>query len=186
LQCGGCGGDTWSFFNADSPNIVELFDSSRIELLWHPAISINSRRDPIKLNEDLLSGKEELDVLCIEGSVLRGPRGTGKFDEIYGKPKKDLVAGIAKRARYILAIGTCASFGGIGANTEIEATGLQFLKWEKGGFLGADYKSGRGLPVINLPGCPCHCDIVVGTLTALTKGTDIEFSELIHLWNGTA
>jgi NiFe hydrogenase small subunit HydA len=177
LQCGGCGGDTWSFFNADSPNVVELFDSFHIELLWHPTISINSRRDPIKLNQDLLSGEQDLDVLCIEGSILRGPGGTGKFDEVYGKPKKDLVAALAQKARYILALGTCASFGGIGANTEIEATGLQFLKWEKGGFLGADFLSGSGLPVINLPGCPCHCDVVVGTLTALVSGTVIELSE---------
>ena len=90
LQCGGCGGDTWSFFNAESPNIVELFDSFHIELLWHPTISIDSRRDPIKLNQDLISGEQELDVLCIEGSILRGPGGTGRFDEVYGKDFKML------------------------------------------------------------------------------------------------
>jgi Ni,Fe-hydrogenase I small subunit len=177
LQCGGCGGDTWSFFNAESPNIVELLNFFDIELLWHPSLSVNRLKNQQAINEGLLAGEMPLDILCIEGSILRGPGGTGMYDEIFGKPKKDLVASLAKRARYILAVGTCASFGGIGVNTEIEATGLQFIKGEKGGFLGEDFKSGDGLPVINLPGCPCHCDILVGTLAALVAGTPIEFGE---------
>jgi len=177
LQCGGCGGDTWSFFNGESPNVVELFSSLDIELLWHPSLSSNREKDQKKIDEDLMSGSLNIDVLCIEGSVLRGPGGTGMYDRIRGKPKKDFVAFLAKRAQYILAIGTCASYGGIGANTEIEATGLQFLRWEKGGFLGKDFRSGSGLPVVNLPGCPCHCDIISGTLTALASGTQLELGE---------
>lgn len=177
LQCGGCGGDTWSFFNGESPNVVELFSSLDIEVLWHPSLSSNCKNDQKKIDEDLMSGSLNIDVLCIEGSVLRGPGGTGMYDRIKGKPKKDFVAFLAKRAQYILAIGTCASYGGIGANTEIEATGLQFLRSEKGGFLGKDFRSGSGLPVVNLPGCPCHCDIISGTLTALVSGTHLELGE---------
>jgi NiFe hydrogenase small subunit HydA len=177
IQCGGCGGDTWSFFNAESPNVTELFSSLDVELLWHPSISILSPNNLKTINEDLLSGARELDVLCVEGSILRGPRGTGRYDEIFGKPKKDLVASLANRARYILAIGTCASYGGIGANTEIEATGMQFLREEKGGFLGEEFTSASGMPVINLPGCPCHCDVVVGTLIAIGSGAQLELDE---------
>ena len=177
LQCGGCGGDTWSLFNAESPNIVELFNFFDIELLWHPSLSVNRLNNQQEINEGLLSGEMPLDILCIEGSILRGPGGTGMFDEIFGKPKKDLVASLAERARYILAVGTCASFGGIGVNTEIEATGLQFINAEEGGFLGQEFKSASGLPVINLPGCPCHCDILVGTLAALISEAPLEFGE---------
>ena len=177
LQCGGCGGDTWSLFNAESPNVVELFNALDINLLWHPSISIGDRFEQLELNEAIISGQRQLDVLCIEGSILRGPGGTGRFDESHGKPKKDLVAALAKRAKYILAIGTCASYGGIGTNTETEATGLQFTNWEEGGFLGKDFMTGSGLPVINLPGCPCHCDVVTGTLSALISGIPIELSE---------
>jgi NiFe hydrogenase small subunit HydA len=177
IQCGGCGGDTWSFFNAESPNVIELFSSLDVELLWHPSISIRSPNNLKTINEDLLSGARELDVLCVEGSILRGPGGTGRYDEIFGKPKKDLVASLANRARYILAIGTCASYGGIGANTEIEATGMQFLREEKGGFLGEEFTSASGMPVINLPGCPCHCDVVVGTLIAIDSGAQLELDE---------
>jgi len=177
IQCGGCGGDTWSFFNAESPNVTELFSSLDVELLWHPSISMRSPDNLKTINEDLQSGARELDVLCVEGSILRGPGGTGRYDEIFGKPKKDLVASLANRARYILAIGTCASYGGIGANTEIEATGLQFLREEKGGFLGDEFTSASGMPVINLPGCPCHCGVVVGTLIAIGSGARLELDE---------
>ncbi|MGW8300701.1 MAG: NADH-quinone oxidoreductase subunit B family protein [Desulfobacterales bacterium] len=177
IQCGGCGGDTWSFFNAESPNVTELFSSLDVELLWHPSISIRSPNNLKTINEDLQSGARELDVLCVEGSILRGPGGTGRYDEIFGKPKKDLVASLANRARYILAIGTCASYGGIGANTEIEATGLQFLREEKGGFLGDEFTSASGMPVINLPGCPCHCGVVVGTLIAIGSGARLQLDE---------
>ena len=177
IQCGACGGDTWSLFNAESPSVTELFSSLDIELLWHPSISNNSPNTLKTINEDLMSGAQELDVLCVEGSILRGPGGTGRYDEMLGKPKKDLVASLANRARYILAIGTCASYGGIGANTETEATGMQFLREGKGGFLGEEFTTGSGMPVINLPGCPCHCDIVVGTLVAIDSGAQLELDE---------
>ncbi|MDM8550758.1 NADH:ubiquinone oxidoreductase [Desulfobacterales bacterium HSG2] len=177
LQCGGCNGDTWSLFNAESPDIAEFFDLLDIELLWHPAISDKSLEEQEKLNECLLSGDQRLDILCVEGSVIRGPGGTGIYDEAYGKPKKDLVAALAKRAKYIIAAGTCASFGGVGAYGETEATGLQFLKWEKGGFLGKDFKSESGYPVINLPGCPCHCDVITGTLSLLVSEMPLELGE---------
>jgi len=177
LQCGGCGGDTWSLFNAESPDVVELFDLLDIELLWHPSISPKGPKDQEALNERLITGEQALDILCIEGFILRGPSGTGLYDEAFGKPKKDLVASLAKQARYVLAVGTCASFGGFGADTEVEGTGMQFHKWEKGGFMGETFRSKSGLPVINLPGCPCHCDILAGTLSALLSGAPLELSE---------
>jgi Ni,Fe-hydrogenase I small subunit len=177
MQCGGCGGDTWSMFNMDSPNITDLFYSLDIEILWHPTISNQSAKEHMQLLDELISGKQHLDFLCIEGAIIRGPRGTGLYDTAYQKPKKDLVAALARQANYVLAIGTCASFGGFGTNGEIEATGMQFLKGEKGGFLGEAFTSKSGKPVINLPGCPCHYDIVGGTLTLLTSGESMPLTE---------
>ena len=95
LQCGGCGGDTWSMFNTESPNIGELFKSLDIEILWHPTISVKSGADQRQLVSNVLSGRQQLDFLCIEGAVIRGPRGTGLYDLVNGKPKKDLVAALA-------------------------------------------------------------------------------------------
>ncbi|MFZ5569625.1 MAG: NADH:ubiquinone oxidoreductase [Thermodesulfobacteriota bacterium] len=173
IQCGGCGGDTWSLFNAETPDVIELFRLLNIDVLWHPSISAKSVRQQEHMIERLIAEEEKLDILCVEGSIIRGPGGTGMYDEAYGAPKKNLVASLAKKANHVLAIGTCASFGGIGADGEIEATGMQFHKWEKGGFLGEEFRSSSGMPVINLPGCPCHCDIICGTLAALVTGQEL-------------
>ncbi len=171
LQCGGCGGDTWSLFNAVSPSVVDFFEAHDINLLWHPSLSRKSPEEHQETIQRLTEGKERLDILCVEGSIIRGPGGTGMYDDFLGTPKKDLVGALATQARYTVAVGTCSSFGGIGADGEIEATGLQYHKYELGGFLGEDFVSATGSPVINIPGCPCHCDVIIGTLSAIAQGT---------------
>lgn len=177
LQCGGCGGDTWSLFNGDSPNIADMFEQLDIEVLWHPSLSVLSPAAQKQLVADLASGRRPLHFLCLEGSVIRGPRGTGLYDLFFGKPKKNMVAALARQATYVIAVGTCASFGGFGVGTEIEATGVQFLQWEKGGLMEASFITGSGLPVINLPGCPCHNEVLQGTLSILASGASLPLNE---------
>lgn len=178
IQCGGCGGDTWSLFNVEAPSVAELFTSMGINLLWHPSISNTNAAAIEELIRNLLTGRQTLDFLCIEGSIIRGPRGTGLYDTAFSKPKKDMVAALARKSQFVIAVGTCASYGGFGAGGEIEATGMQFLQWEKGGFLGEAFRSQSGTPVINLPGCPCHYDIVAGTLSTLVSENPLMLSEL--------
>lgn len=155
----------------------ELFDYLGIEVLWHPSISSGSQNERDELIGRIEKGETGLDILCIEGSVICGPSGTGMFDTVSGRPKKEIVSILAEKARYVVAVGTCAAFGGIGGDLVVEATGAQFNKWEKGGFLGKDFSSGSGYPVINLPGCPCHPDVVAGTLSGIAEGGSIELGE---------
>ncbi len=177
LQGSSCGGDSMSFLSANSPDLVQLFQLLDITPLWHPSLSNESASYHRQLIASLLSGEQPLDILCLEGAIVRGPGGSGMYDLFDGKPKKDLVAGLARRAQYVVAVGTCASFGGIGAEGEIEATGAQFIKATEGGFLGKDFRTASGLPVINLPGCPCHGEIVSGTLAALCSGVPLHLNE---------
>lgn len=173
IQGGSCGGDTWSLMNADTPDPVDLCEAFDIDVLWHHALSATSATDLAALNRRILSGSQQLDILCVEGSVINGPDGTGRFDMLPEGPRKTFIYELAQRARIVLAVGTCASFGGIGADSETMAGGLQFNKWEMGGLLGRTFRSAEGYPVINLPGCPCHCDVMVGTLSALAADTVI-------------
>jgi len=177
VQCGGCGGDTMSFLNADAPDLIELFDALGIQLLWHPSLSTLSPAAQGELIESLVQGEASLDILVVEGAIIRGPASTGMFDTRHGHPKKDLVVALAARARHVVAAGTCAAFGGFGTDSEIKAIGLQFLKKELGGLLGKDFRSGSGAPVINLAGCPCHANVMAGTLSALVGGMALELDE---------
>jgi len=168
-----------SLLTADAPELSEFFRLNEIQLLWHPSLSFHTPREQEELLERLVAGEQKLDVLCVEGAVLRGPGGTGMFDVHRGKPKKDLVAALARQAQVVVAVGTCASYGGIGSDNDIGATGLQFTRMKKGGFLGEDFRSKAGLPVLNLAGCPVHPAVVTSTLSAVLQGVELE----LDVWN---
>jgi NiFe hydrogenase small subunit HydA len=177
LQGGGCGGDTFSFLSSEFPNVIELFQMLKIDLLWHPSISNISPRQHEDLLESIFSGKQPLDLLIVEGAVICGPAGTGMYNTKDGRPKKELIHSLATRAQVVMAAGTCASFGGFGSDSAIEATGLQFSKQKRGGFLGKDFKSKSGQPVINLAGCPCHHDVIAGAIMSVVSGIVLDLDE---------
>jgi hydrogenase small subunit len=170
MQNGGCGGDTFSLLNVESPDLAELIDLGGLDILFHPSLSDLTPREHIELVDAMIAGEQELDVLCLEGSVIRGPGGTGMFDTWNGRPKKDIVWELAQRAKYVLAVGTCAAYGGVTAVGETESTGIQFHREKLGGFLGANFRTHAGNPVINLPGCPCHGEALLGTLGHISAG----------------
>ncbi len=177
LQCGGCGGDTMSMLNADSPNIVEAKESLGLNVLHHPSFSPATPARHHELLDGLLAGDIPLDILCVEGAIILGPNGTGMFETFAGHPKKELAARLAGRAGLVLAIGTCSSFGGVTRACAIGAVGLQFAGRTPGGLLGAEFRSRQGQPVINLPGCPVHPQVLIGTISACATGQFLELNE---------
>ncbi len=187
LQGGGCGGDTFSFLSSEYPDVVELFRSLDIELLWHPSLSNISPVDHEHLLHEILAGNQPLDIFIVEGSVICGPAGTGMFHTFNGHPKKERVYHLASQAEVVIAVGTCACYGGFGADDVIEATGLQFAKKIRGGFLGRDFTGRSGQPVINLAGCPCHHDVVAGALMSVAQGVVLELDSYQRPleWYGT-
>jgi hydrogenase small subunit len=122
--------------------------------------------------KDCISGKTQLDILVFEGTLIEGPNGSGTMNNFCERPMKDWVKELSKVASYVVAIGDCATWGGIPAvpPNPSESTGLQFLKKQKGGYLGANYVSKGGLPVINIPGCPAHPDWITQILVAISTG----------------
>ncbi len=130
LQSGGCGGCTLSLLGAEGPDLLETLAGVGIRILWHPSLSEASGRDVLDLLERVAAGEVPLDLLCIEGALLRGPNGTGAFHRVAGTqtPMIEWVRRLAARARHCLAIGTCAAFGGVtaGGPNPTDACGLQF------------------------------------------------------------
>ncbi|WP_051377795.1 HupU protein [Derxia gummosa] len=174
LQSGGCGGCSMSLLCADTPDFAALWPDLGIDLLWHPSLSQETGAELIALLDDILAGRRRLDALCVEGAALRGPNGTGRFHLLAGtgRPMADWLRDLAGVARHVVAVGTCATYGGMSATgaNPTEACGLQYEGSRAGGLLGAGWRSAAGLPVINIAGCPTHPDWVTQTLAMLAAG----------------
>lgn len=115
----------------------------------------------------------ELDpfVLLVEGSVPNESIAakTGGHFCLLGEDEKgnpitfnERLDRLSKKAAALVAVGTCASFGGVvaGRPNPTGATGVI-------GHLGKGWKSALGVPVINVPGCPANAEDLAETLTHL-------------------
>ena len=174
LQSGGCGGCSMSLLNADSADFAAWWPQAGLNLLWHPSLSRASGTELLALLDDCLEGRTPLDILCLEGALLRGPGGSGRFHLLAGTglPMTDWVGRLAGVARHVVAVGTCAAYGGVSATgpNPTEACGLQHENEQPGGLLGAGFTGRGGLPVVNIAGCPTHPGWVTETLMALGAG----------------
>lgn len=172
LKGGACSGNTMSFLNAEQPSVIELVMDFGINMLYHPSIGLEIGEQVKEILNDALSGRVKVDIFVFEGTVIQGPQGTGKMNIFAGRPTMEWVKAMAQVADFVVAVGDCASWGGIIAvpPNPTESTGMQFHKSKKGGFLGPDFISKGGLPVINIPGCPAHPDWMTQILVALATG----------------
>ena len=171
LQSGGCGGCSMSLLCADTSDFRGLLRQIGVNLLWHPALSLESGDESLAIMQDCLSGKVPLHALCLEGAVLRGPEGSGRFHMLAGtqEPMLHWVERLSSVAHHVVAVGSCAAFGGItaGGINPTDACGLQYEGDHPGGVLGAQWRDPSGLPVVNVAGCPTHPGWVLETLAAL-------------------
>ena len=83
LQSGGCGGCSMSLLCADTADFPAMLEAGGIEMLGIPR-SMESGRELITLLADCRAGRRRLDVLCVEGALLRRPNGTGRFHLLAG------------------------------------------------------------------------------------------------------
>ena len=171
LQSAGCGGCTMSLLCAQDPDLFSLLDGAGLEFMWHPSFSLETGEPVRRMLADIAEGRRQLDILCVEGSIVMGPNGTGKYHMLAGTGRSmlDWVRNLAPKALHVVAVGTCATFGGVTSAGEnpADAMGLQFDGSHRGGALDADFVSRSGMPVINVAGCPTHPDWVTETLLLL-------------------
>lgn len=174
LQSAGCGGCTMSLLCAEDPNVFDLLAGAGVRFVWHPALSLETGDEVRGILAAVESGEIALDVLCIEGSIATGPRGTGRYHILSGTgiAMLDWVRRLAPLAQDVVAVGTCATYGGIttaGGNPSA-SVGVQYDGAHPGGALAADFRARSGRPVINIAGCPTHPDWVTETLLLLAEG----------------
>lgn len=180
LQTGACGGDSLAILSAEAPSLEGLLADHGVEMLWHPSLSHRSMRQHDALVEDILAGRQALDILCVEGSIVTAPRGTGLYDGYRGRAKMDLVRDLAGHAGAVVAMGTCAAFGGVHAASPNpgDCIGLQFDKATAGGLFPPEWRSRRGMPVVNVAGCPAHPHAMTQTLAWLASGLPLRLDGL--------
>ena len=174
LQSGGCGGCTLSLLGAQRPDLVSALEIAGVELLWHPSLSEETGAKAQAIILSAARGETPVDLFCLEGSVMTGPDGTGLFHRMAGtgEPMMHVVERIARRAGHVIAVGSCAAYGGITAagGNEVGAVGLAYDGKVAGGLLGPDFRSASGMPVINIAGCPIHPDWFTETMLQIAAG----------------
>ena len=135
LQGGACSGNTMSFLNAEEPSVCDLITDFGINVLWHPSLGMELGEALQRLLRNCISGETPLDILVFEGSVVNAPNGTGEWNRFADRPMKDWLQDLAGVAKFVVAVGDCATWGGIPATAPnpSESEGLQFLKRQPGG-----------------------------------------------------
>ena len=151
LQSGGCGGCSMSLLCAETPDLVAQLRGAGVEFLWHPSLSEQSGAEVKALLADILAGHVRMDALCLEGAVLRGPEGTGRYHVMGGTdlPMMEWVRQLAAVARYVVAVGCCPAYGCMAPAFPITlvACGSQYEGVHPGGALGAVFRAQFGSSV---------------------------------------
>lgn len=154
-----CDGCSMAMLGASEPGLEDVLlgrvpHLPAIELV-HPLIALPSGESYLEPIEQAASGELAPFVLVLEGSSLdRLAGGDGSFSRI-GPPRPGesrstawWLERLAPRAEAVVAIGSCAAWGGVpaAAGSPTDAEGLERA-------LGRDFRSRAGLPVVNVPGC---------------------------------
>ena len=172
----GCDGDTVSITAAEQPSIEDVLFGAIPGLpkvhLHNPVVAFETGSDFMQHFYDAEKGKLDPFVLVVEGSipnekVHKDPAGywaAQGTDAATGQPIKttDWIDRLAPKALAVVGAGTCATYGGIHAMAG-NPTGCMGLA----DYLGWNWKSKAGLPVINVPGCPVQPDNFMETLLYL-------------------
>jgi hydrogenase small subunit len=171
-----CDGDTIAMTGASLPSIEDILLGSipgipRVSL-HNPVLAPESGEDFVRHFHLAAEGKLKNFILVIEGSIPNEnnkPEGfwTGfGVDRETGQPITSCtwIDRLAPKAWAVMAAGTCATYGGIHA-MEGNPTGCMGLA----DYLGWDWKSRAGIPIINVPGCPVLPDNFTETLLNLLR-----------------
>ncbi len=169
-----CDGESVAITAATNPSVEDLLSGvipgSPQVVLHMPMLDFKNGEDFMRAFYD--AENDELDpfVLVIEGSIadqrLAGEGhwtgfGVNEFD---GQPitVNEWIDRLAPKAAAVVAVGTCATYGGVPAmkNNPTGAMGLP-------DYLGWGWTARTGLPIVCVPGCPAQPDNMTATLLEL-------------------
>ncbi|MDD5159153.1 MAG: hydrogenase [Sulfuricurvum sp.] len=151
-----CNGNTHSFLN--DPLLGTLLDE--VEFIHHPILPAQ------KTLKEVVKKIPKSDILIFEGAY------SASFERA-GVPMETLLLALASKTKHIIAMGSCASFGGIfkeGAPEHI--SGILFDKEQESGPLRSMREK-----VITLSGCPAHPKWLSFVIDMIVSGKTIAVDE---------
>jgi hydrogenase small subunit len=177
MSCDGC---TIAVSGATSPGVEGLLTGTIPAMpkliLHHPVLSVEAGEEFVhnfRLAEQGALGAPF--VVIFEGSVADESLAaeTGGYWAALGVevmddgtrrpiPTAEWLKRLAPKAAAVIAIGTCATWGGIPAAAGNPTGSMGVMD-----FLGPEYRSAFGLPVINIPGCSPIGDNFMETVAAI-------------------
>lgn len=166
-----CAGCTVSFAGSLHPPVASII-LDKLSVRYHETIMAASGHQSEAVYHATV--KEGGYILVVEGSI---PTADDRFCMVGGRPFKEILLEAATNAVAIIAVGACATYGGIPAAGPTGAVGVNKIIKNK--------------PIINLSNCPVKVDHLVGTIlyylaTAKLPPLDkigrptMYFSEIIH------
>lgn len=155
LEVTGCSGNIISLLNSENPGLYDIL-TNIINFTFNNTLMGAEGEFAF---ERFLETLDTEFILLVDGAVSTKENG---LYTIVANYKGKLITALeaikmaGEKAKYVVAVGTCASYGGISAAkpNPSESKSVQAV---------------LNRPVIRLPGCPCHPDWVVGTIAHLVK-----------------
>jgi len=178
MSCDGC---SVAVTGATNPSVESLMLGAhpgipRV-LLHHTVINMESGPYYLRPAEQAIEGTLDAPyVVILEGSIADetiahaqggywsavGEEPWGANGELRSVSSTEWIARLAPNAAAMIAIGTCATWGGIPSAVGNPTGAMSLMD-----FLGKDYRSVLGVPVVNVPGCPPVGDNFTETVAAV-------------------
>ncbi len=169
-----CDGESVSITAATQPSIEDILLGALPGLpeviLHHPLLAYENGDEFMRFFEKAAAGMDDPFILVVEGSIpneknkVEGYWASFGTNKTTGQPIStcEWIDRLSPKAWAVVAIGTCASYGGIHAMAG-NPTGAMGLP----DYLGWKWKSGPGIRLICIPGCPAQPDNMTETLLYL-------------------
>jgi quinone-reactive Ni/Fe-hydrogenase small subunit len=151
LELQDCAGNSEALLRSDGPKIDEIV-LDIISLEFHEALQAASGHQAEKQLDEAMEHFHGKYLLFVEGSIPMGIDGQYGTIGATGETFHDHLQRCAKGAAAIVAVGSCATFGGIpaAAPNPTEAVGVMDIV--------------KGKPIINIPACPANPANMVGVI----------------------
>lgn len=169
-----CDGDSISITAATQPSVEDIVLGAIPGLpkvhLHNPVLAYENGDEFLRYWYEAEEGKLDPFLLVVEGSIpnekinREGYWAALGMDRVTGQPITtcEWIDRLAPKALGVIAIGTCATYGGIHA-MQGNPTGCMGLP----DYLGWEWKSKAGWPIVCVPGCPVQPDNFMETLLYL-------------------